>query len=149
MNGFSAIVLCEFLRVARVRLHFAGLGDITAGAEKKQRRREIATLMTRPENGLFARTIVNRIWARLFGGGLVEPLEEMMEHEPWSPELLDWLAAQFVRDQYDLKKLLPCFASQHLGLSARELATDCTPIKHAKSISFPFQTGAFQAIIVA
>ncbi len=93
-------------RVATPKFPLAGLGEITAGADRKQRRREVATLMTKPGNGLFARTIVNRIWARLFGRGLVEPLDEMMEHEPWSPELLDWLAGQFVRDQFDIKKLL-------------------------------------------
>ena len=50
--------------------------------------------------------MVNRIWARLFGRGLIEPVDEMIEHEPWNPELLEWLAAEFVRQDYDLKKLI-------------------------------------------
>ncbi len=51
------------------------------------------------------RTIVNRIWARLFGRGLVEDVDDM-DGEPWSPELLDWLSADFVEHGYDLKHLL-------------------------------------------
>ena len=51
------------------------------------------------------RTIVNRIWARLFGRGLVEAVDDM-DAEPWNPELLDWLAADFVEHGYDLKHLL-------------------------------------------
>src|SRR5262249_52949947 len=53
----------------------------------------------------FARTAVNRIWKRLVGRGLVEPVDDM-DAEPWSPELLDWLAADFVERGYDLKALI-------------------------------------------
>ncbi len=49
-----------------------------------------------------ARTMVNRIWERLMGRGLVENPDEM-DGEPWSPELLDWLASDFVEHGYDLK----------------------------------------------
>lgn len=83
-----------------------GLGEIDPHADQKQRRHRVAEIMTGPENGLFARTIVNRLWARLFGRGLVEPLDEMMEQQPWNVELLDWLAGELIRQKYDLKQIL-------------------------------------------
>ena len=51
------------------------------------------------------RTVVNRIWQRLMGRGIVENVDEM-DGEPWSPELLDWLASDFVANGYDLKALI-------------------------------------------
>jgi hypothetical protein len=62
-------------------------------------------MFTETENGRMPRTIVNRIWARLFGRGLVEDVDDM-DGEPWNPELLDWLAADFVEHGYDLKHLI-------------------------------------------
>ncbi len=91
---------------ARPRFPLSGLGTIDLAADVQQRRRQVAQLMTCEENGLFARTIVNRLWARLMGRGLVEPLDEMMEHEPWNSDLLDWLAAELIRHDYDLKHVL-------------------------------------------
>ena len=51
------------------------------------------------------RTIVNRMWQRLFGRGIVENPDEM-DGEPWDAALLDWLASDFVEHGYDLKRLL-------------------------------------------
>lgn len=82
------------------------LGVIDPGADAKQRRGRVAELLTTPENGLFARTFVNRVWARLFGRGLIEPLDEMMEHAPWDVAVLDWLAGDFVSHGYDVRHLL-------------------------------------------
>ena len=49
--------------------------------------------MTAPENPFFAQAMVNRIWAQLFGRGIVNPVDDMMpENEPRHPELLDALA---------------------------------------------------------
>ena len=51
------------------------------------------------------RTLVNRIWQRLLGRGIVANVDEM-DGEPWSPALLDWLASDFVEHGYDLKHLI-------------------------------------------
>ena len=45
---------------------------------------------------------MNRLWARFFGRGLVEPVDEM-ENAAWNSDLLDWLAADLVEHKYDLK----------------------------------------------
>ena len=58
--------------------------------------------MTCPQDGRLSRTIVNRLWAKLIGRGLVEPLDDM-DRPAWDPDLLDWLADDLVAHQYDLK----------------------------------------------
>jgi uncharacterized membrane protein len=80
------------------------LGTIKDGS-LQQRRKQVANLVTSDLNGRFARTFVNRVWHRLFGAGIVEPLDEM-DSPAWDDDLLDWLAAEFVTQGYDVKKLL-------------------------------------------
>ena len=92
--------------VAAASFPLRELGAIDGSADVDARRKRVAELLTSRENGLFARTLANRIWARLFGRGLIEPLDEMMEHEPWNADLLDWLAGELVRTDYDLKAWL-------------------------------------------
>jgi hypothetical protein len=65
----------------------------------------LASVLTSRANGRLSRTFVNRIWARLMGRGLVEPVDEM-DNRPWDPDLLDWLAADFADSGYDVKKLI-------------------------------------------
>jgi hypothetical protein len=84
---------------------FPELGGVAPDAPLAERRAAAARLFTSRENGRFARTIVNRIWKRLLGWGLVEPVDEM-DHPPWDAALLDSLAADFVDHGYDLKHLL-------------------------------------------
>lgn len=64
-----------------------------------------AKLFTEPQNGRTPRTLVNRIWARLIGRGIVDPIDDM-DAEPFDPALLDWLASDFVASQYDVKHLI-------------------------------------------
>ncbi|MBL9125033.1 MAG: DUF1553 domain-containing protein [Planctomycetaceae bacterium] len=57
-----------------------------------------------PANPRFARTIVNRLWKRYLGLGLFEPIDDYREDVPAShPELLEWLAYDFMEHGYDLK----------------------------------------------
>ncbi len=70
-------------------------------------RRALADWMTAPENPFFARAAVNRIWAALFGRGLVDPVDDFRISNPCvNPELLDALAADFVKHRFDFKHLL-------------------------------------------
>ena len=55
--------------------------------------------------GRLPRTLVNRIWHRLFGRGIVANPDEM-DGVPWSPQLLDWVASDFVEHRYDIKQLI-------------------------------------------
>lgn len=91
--------------VAPLRFLYPELGEINAEAPRDERLKQLAQLMTAEKNGRLSRTIVNRLWARLMGRGLVEPVDDM-EQPAWNPELLDWLATDLVDHDYDLKRTL-------------------------------------------
>ncbi|HMC64429.1 MAG TPA: DUF1553 domain-containing protein, partial [Gemmataceae bacterium] len=70
-------------------------------------RATLAEWITAADNPYFARAAVNQLWAYFFGAGLVEPADDMGEHNPPShPELLDELARQFTAHRFDLKFLI-------------------------------------------
>jgi hypothetical protein len=71
-------------------------------------RAKLVELALQPvERDFFARAIVNRIWQRLIGQGLVMPLDQMHSANPPShPELLAWLARDTVSHGYDLRRLI-------------------------------------------
>jgi hypothetical protein len=66
-------------------------------------RQQLAAYITSPTNTRFAKVMVNRIWARYMGRGLVEPVGDWETAEPSHPRLLDWLAREFVVSGYDMK----------------------------------------------
>jgi mono/diheme cytochrome c family protein len=77
-----------------------------APVPKFSRRVAFAEAVTK-ENPLLARAMVNRIWAMLFGRGIVHPVDLMdSKHAPAHPELLDWLAQDFEASGYDVKRLV-------------------------------------------
>jgi cytochrome c553 len=90
---------------APVKFLYAGLGSIDPLATRAERLKQLAAVITSASNGRLPRTLVNRIWARLMGRGLVEPVDDM-EREAWHPDLLDWLAEDFVANGFDVKKTI-------------------------------------------
>jgi uncharacterized protein DUF1549/uncharacterized protein DUF1553/cytochrome c len=84
---------------------FPRLGHTPASGSLADRRAAAAASFTDPRNGRLARTLVNRMWTRLFGRGLVANPDEM-DGQPWSPALLDHLAGDFVAHGFDIKRLL-------------------------------------------
>ena len=75
---------------------------------KFSRRAKLAEIaLQSPDNEYFSRAIVNRIWYRLFGHGLVMPLDQMHpRNEPSHPLLMEWLARDLVDHDYDLTRLI-------------------------------------------
>lgn len=70
-------------------------------------RTAIMQWLRRPENPWFAKAIVNRVWASCFHVGIIDPPDDLNPANPPSnPELLNWLAEEFVRHDYDLRWLL-------------------------------------------
>ena len=82
------------------------LGTISDRVKKD--RLALAKWMVSPNNPLTARVRVNRLWAMLFGEGLVKTTENfgVQAEPPTHPKLLDWLATEFVRVGWDTKGLL-------------------------------------------
>lgn len=81
------------------------LGTIAENLPLPDRRAAAARLFTDPRNGRIARTMVNRMWQRLMGRGIVEPVDDM-DAQPFNADLLDWLASDFAAHNYDVKHLL-------------------------------------------
>jgi hypothetical protein len=92
-------------RRASPRFLWPELGKIDATQSRGQRLEQLARLVTHPDNGRFQRTIANRIWQRLFGRGIVHPVD-VMANKPWSEDLLDYLGAYLADHGYDLKQLI-------------------------------------------
>ncbi len=92
-------------QTAPLKFLYPGLGTIDADADRAERVRQLAQVLVDTRNGRLSRTIVNRLWARLFGRGLVEPLDDM-DQPAWHPDLLDWLAEDLVAHDYDLQHTL-------------------------------------------
>ncbi|HEV3163505.1 MAG TPA: DUF1553 domain-containing protein [Isosphaeraceae bacterium] len=75
-------------------------------------RAALADWMRQRENPFFGKALVNRYWKHFFGRGLVEPEDDMrVSNPPTNPELLDALAADFVANGYDLKRLVRMIAT--------------------------------------
>jgi hypothetical protein len=81
------------------------LGEIPVGASKAERTKRLAEIVTQKKNGRLTRTMVNRLWARLLGYGLIEPADDM-EQPAWNPDMLDWLAEDLAANGYDLKRTM-------------------------------------------
>ena len=76
----------------------------TAPKRIEERLHRVAQLLIDPTNPRFAKTIVNRLWKLYLGLGLFEPQDDFRpDQPPTHPELLAWLADDFMRHGYDLK----------------------------------------------
>ena len=78
-----------------------------ADATTTWRRRGLAAWIASPENPLTARVMVNRIWQHHFGEGIVRTPNNFgkMGERPTHPEMLDWLATEFVKQNWSIKAM--------------------------------------------
>ncbi|HXJ59798.1 MAG TPA: PSD1 and planctomycete cytochrome C domain-containing protein [Verrucomicrobiae bacterium] len=80
---------------------------LATNAAESQRRLELANWIASPTNPLTARVLVNRVWQYQFGVGLVDTPNDFGRNgaRPTHPELLDWLASEFVAQGWSIKAL--------------------------------------------
>ncbi len=106
-EGPLEMVLCDKPtgKMAALKFLFPELGAVDGKAARTNRLDQLSRIITSRENGRLSRTIVNRLWAKLLGRGLVEPLD-VMQNVAWNPDLLDWLAEDLVAHQWNLKRTL-------------------------------------------
>ena len=76
-------------------------------------REQLAALVTSPDNERFSQVIVNRLWQRYFGRGIVEPVDDWENATPSHPELLTWLGRELVKSGYDLKHVARLILGSH------------------------------------
>ncbi|HVX10417.1 MAG TPA: DUF1549 domain-containing protein [Pirellulales bacterium] len=101
--------------------------------------------LVQPNNPYFAKSFVNRIWAKYFGAGLVEPVDDMSASNPSRhPSLLDRLAAEFVRCGYDIahieRLILNSNAYQRSTRSVANNGADSRAFSHASVRPLPAET---------
>ena len=84
-------------------------------------RRQLAAHLTRAENQQCARTIVNRLWQRLLGEGIVDPVDDWEGSKASHPVLLDFLARELTANDYDFKHVARLILNSQ---AYQRLATD-------------------------
>jgi hypothetical protein len=98
----------EDKRKERESLEHAKKANVPPSPPSFSARAKLVELALAPgEREFFSRAIVNRLWHRLFGHGLVMPLDQMHSANPPShPELLAWLARDLTTHGYDLRRVI-------------------------------------------
>jgi len=118
----------------------------------------LAKWFTQPQHPLTSRVVVNRFWAQLFGTGLVKTLEDFGSQGEWPshPELLDWLAREFIDGGWNVKSLfkqivLSAAYRQNSAASAELVARDPENrlLAHGPRVRLPAEVIRDQALTVS
>ncbi|MCF7785090.1 MAG: DUF1549 and DUF1553 domain-containing protein [Prosthecobacter sp.] len=101
------------------------LGAPSSTELPSDRREALAAWTVHADNPFFARALVNRVWKHLMGRGLVEPVDDLRASNPASmPELLNALAADLIRHDFDLRHLVRVIVTSR----AYQLASSATGV---------------------
>lgn len=114
-------------------LPFGDSGTTTAHGDRRQ---PLAQWLTAPNNPLFARVAVNRIWSHVMGRGIVEPIDDFRPSNPPSnEELLAALAGDFINSGFDRRRILRVILNsrtyQRSAASTPDNAADTRYFSHA------------------
>lgn len=127
----NAWVLNRGVYTARKELVEPATPEFLPGSHDASDRLELAEWLFKPENPLFARVTVNRIWQEIFGTGIVETSDDfgIMGARPSDQKLLDWLAVEFRESGWNVKHIYQLLLTsntyrQSNHVSAEALAAD-------------------------
>ena len=85
---------------------FLNADEVLTDEKANARRKKLTAWLTGSDNPYFARATGNRVWSMLFGKGIVNPVDDFgVGNPPLSPELLDLLAGNFIKSNFNLKEL--------------------------------------------
>lgn len=123
LRGYPTMMAVSEQTPANLRIHIRGShltlgelvprrfpkslgGETAAVGSHGSGRLELAEWITRPDHPLTARVIVNRLWTWHFGQGIVRSVDNfgLLGEPPTHPELLDWLATEFPRQAWSVKR---------------------------------------------
>ncbi len=82
--------------------------------DSQDTRERLAAMITTPSNSRFASVMVNRIWKRLLGAGMVEPVDDWEKGVASHPELLAWLSNELLKNDYDAKHIVRLIMNSRL-----------------------------------
>ncbi len=118
----------------------------------------LARWLVSPDNPLTARVAVNRLWEELFGIGIVETSENFgtQGEPPYHPELLDWLATEYVRIGWDTKQMLKLLVTSAAYRQSSQVSEDLAKrdpnnrlLARGPRVRLPAETIRDQALFVS
>ena len=119
------------------------LGAPTPDVGAGDRLTAVADWVASPANPFFAKAQVNRIWLHLMGRGLVDPNDDFRAtNPPTNPELLDWLATDFAKGGFRLKrtiKVIMTSRTYQLSATTRDRATMSDDLHHSHASVQPLE----------
>jgi hypothetical protein len=103
-------------------------------------RRELADAIASADNPLTARVLVNRVWLHHFGTGLVSSPSDFgrRSYPPSHPELLDWLATDFIRNGWSIKHLHRRMMLSHAYRQRSEPRSECLAVDPENRLYWKF-----------
>ena len=122
----AAWVLKRGVYSARKELVSPATPDFLPAPHQASNRLELAEWLFKPENPLFARVTVNRIWQELFGIGLVETSDDfgIMGTRASNQELLDWLAVEFRESGWDVKHIYQLLVTSNTYCQSNQVTAE-------------------------
>ncbi len=124
-------VLSNILPLRNTTTSYNAVGSYAVDSDRPLNRLDLANWLTDPRHPLTSRVAVNRIWQSLFGKGLVATTEDfgLQGSVPSNPQLLDWLAWNYIQTKWDTKQLIKSIVlsqvyRQSSNLTAELLSAD-------------------------
>ena len=128
----------------------ASIPQLPDGVESTGRRTALAKWLTDPRNPLTARVMVNRIWHYHFGRGIAGTPSDfgIMGDRPTHPELLDWLAAEFVKQGWSIKRMHKLIMMSAVYQESSDFRADAAEIDPGNRLLWSFNRQRLESEVI-